>query len=466
MKNKGILTLRDIFNELFSQEVDLSGLEILDYLQRIFPDIYNEEIAESDSKRREFYRPFKNINRPATLNEFLKGNIRENKDSTSYAVVNETKLLLYDLNEKNYIQYKSGYENSKHVTPRESMVCNIKEIIKETDAIKRKEALRRYYKEKNLYNEGMSSAIEKLYESVEEDAFAYLVFLLIAIAIFQSHISELENLYDKKTIDVKIGETVKKELTIKDILKSYTTESLTDKHYQAEYFVYMQRPTYEHIYKKGKLSLKTNSNNEYSYAELTLEDEMFMPHKDGIHPLYKNYKGETILNRRDKLVYSIMTGVNGTIGIMIFRYDAFNYAGMLFRSALFISSYPGKHIPVVQKMLITAKEIQNLDLISGLLKIDSSRINIEKEALDEFIKEHENCKWMKDFKDVLLPFIKSHEKVIYSFAPEELYYNSLSCTSQVNKIEIIELLKSYSMNSSMIECAHLDRTNRLIGELE
>lgn len=457
-----IITLRDLINIIFFPSETMDGEELRRVVRRLLPDIYDPNKTMDDYDGHKVFadlmkEPLNSTESRITNNwgRFLKGNCTP----TNFALINETKKLLDDLNADKIITYKAEI-NEKHVTPRQNMINKIQSWLERDDKFN-KSKLIEYYEEKELYLEEIRSACERLSKCNTLESNTYLVFLLFCISIFQWQINKVENLYDAETIDVILGVKIKETPTIKKIFNNHSIEGLMDKYYHGKYYVYMQKTGYNRVYKKGRLYLSGSDVSNYSYAKLELEDEMIVPNKDEMttemQPLYKNYEGETILNKRDGLVYSMMINTNGTMAILIFKYTAFKYTGMYLRTGLIISSSPARSTPIVQKIIISVMEIEDEKLIQGLLKLDSNKITIEKDSLDEFIKEYELAPWMEEFRKSMLPFIESHAKITYSFTPEELYHYSLPDLDDLNKIEIIELLKAYALNSSIIECTHLEK---------
>lgn len=468
-----LLHLKEIINILWGENNELIKNKLFEKMKEIFPDCYDSNKTESWGNRHEWYTHFIKPTKVGEIHtwetngsgfdRFVGGNVHDG----SYGIAKATRDLLRDLNHDFKIVYKeTATENSKTVSPRESMIENIKTLVAEIDIGEKKKKIRDYYQSKNLHYSEIEEACERLFDNDTMDSFVYLIFLLIVVSIFQGDSCKVKNLYDQDSIDIILKIKKEKRYSIKENLKMQAIDSLFDEYYQGKYIVYMQRPSYDHLYEKGTLDLTVDRFSNYSYANLKLEDKLIAMRTDEEIKLKKEYEGETILNQKDKMVYSIMTGVNGTVGLMIFKYNRFNYQGMLVRTGFFISSYPGRGTPYVQKMIISTKEIKDVRIIEGLLKVDSGNIILEKESLDLFIQKYESAKWMEEFKRKILPFIRNHLKVCYSFTPEELYHYSLANIDEVDKVEIIELLKSYALNNSIIECKHLERTNRMITEYD
>lgn len=446
----------------------LKSKALYDYIiEKIFPDIYDEnKTSDAHNASHEALRSLYKIKQEGSKDSYtywsalLRGNTRPDgtfPEGGTSEFIDDLKISL--LNNK-YITYREGISTKSQSVLR-NMLEKIECLVEEGKILEKTDYLKINLDRECLYTNELVIECNYLFETGTEKSIAYLIFLFILVSFYQEKISELSILYSREKIDAVLNNEEEEISLVKiDTVKSSAFVPLDDKNYKNKYNVYLFKPTYEKKFDCGSLVFEENDDGSLRVM-LELEDVLDTPLQQG-KTFKKIYEGQPIRSIVDELVYIIFTSANGTLSILCFRYDKFNYAEMYYRTALFITSYPRKKVPQVQKMIISLNELKDSDIIDGILKMSSDMVTITERELKNFIKANETEVWMEDFKENLLPFIKAHSEPCYRFSEKELIYYTLCDSDEYTKIEIVKMLKANSVGDNIIDCIDLENLHRVI----
>lgn len=436
-------------------------------LKAILPDIYDKRLT-SNAEYKYSQHLIDNLG-PDVLNKFLNGNRRPENDMY-YA----SRALTDDLEEwllsEDKIIYKTGVKKSSKVTAKENMFQNIYEYVK-TEIPRMSSEHRLFhtfeFTREVLYDDDMVIALKRLLNCGNETCLSYAIFLMFLVSIFRYKIRKFVSFYNDEMINsVLESETIKKStrsflnLDIDSMAYTY----FKDEDYMQQYNVYAFKPEYNRLYHTGQLSMKL-SDQEKANATFILRDQ------ENISSMYckndeKTFMGTPILSCIDEIIYIIFTVGNEVFALMCFKYNKFEPTAMYYRTGLLITSHPKKKIPLVQKIVISSKMLNenHKQYVEGILKMASGKILITEKQMHSFTKEFCDAPWMDSFKRDYVDFMEMHKCYCYSFSEEELLSFTLSDLNEEDKIRALEAIKSKSEHPNIIDCKESEKLHNIFLE--
>ena len=440
MKNK--VTLKGI-RECWGNST-ISAMNNVDFCRVILPDAYDPS-KSSDTKSSSY------LVDNSTLRGFMAGNKKaDKKKDDSFSAARLTKHLMKQLKSNASIAY---IDPSIRKACTKSMVDNIRNLVEETSpsmtpdhAVFTELSISEWWSDQNCEEcNQISNAMERLLKQKTQESIAYALFLLILVAIFRHHVSELVTLYDEKVIQ-RIFESSN------SLDKIYTRNHvpLDDPDYlDKEYHVYLYRSTVDSLYESGTLKM-TIDTNDMSTAILTLTDANSSTERHvGTRPLDFQYKGTPVWDKTDDIVYIVIKcDKNEELRFLCFKYEPFNTGSMYYRTGLMISAEPRNHYPQVQRVCICARAFKDdeIAVVKGMLQINRDKLVLTPDQLDNFMLEIENTNmpWAQEFKTHYKPFIELHKKEVYVFGEAEILTSTLGDISDLDRMRIMLMLKAHS----------------------
>lgn len=460
-KAKERLNLRTIVNVILQEEV-LAREKLYEYIiVNILPDIYNKAITSTEyhGKNHTSIESLYSFmaNDYAYWENFVGAYSRKDGYPTG-----GTKIIREDIKQSIeddlMIIYKETDRN--HCTVKQNMIEKVSNLVENNHLFENKEIFKPYLNKENLYYERLVNVCNELYLDNKKESIIYLFFLLILVAIYQKDVKLFQTLYTEKSIKNVINQNKINPPMLNEVINNPAFVPLDDIKYCHKYHVYLYKARDERKYQAATLEFQLNDNNTID-AVLELKDQAYNPKTNG-KPYRKIFNGKPLVNKIDKLVFTIFVSSNGSVSILVFKYDLFEVNDLEYRTALFISSYSLQRGPQVQKVVISIDELNDNKVIDGILKMSNNQIVITEESLNQFIHENNNQKWMSEFKKTVLPFIKDHEKKYYSFDEDEIISYTKTELEKMVKIDIAKQLKSFSISDEIIDCIDYDLLRRVV----
>lgn len=434
---KPIITLKRIQKSWDLPE--LTALNNEELCCALLPDDCNGQLANLGST-------IQNLG-ASTLGKFVNGNFRS-KNSRTFANVDTTKKMMDRIRTDAQVPYRTSL-NMPPKSCRESMLNNIRSWVERSrPAITGDHALFTQLEliEYDVLNAGEIAQFEILQTTIDSlraentpESITYAIFLLVLTAIFRERMAEIPQLYDLTEVrKALMPENKPDDAAIKD------TVAFADPDYMNDYWLYLFRIGYDRLYTRAHLSMSLDSEAHPS-AVLTLFDPDESAHSNR-RPIDRRFSGTPFRSAHDKTVYVIMKDQNDKLGILAFQHQKFNFGSMYFRSGLFLSTSSDTHVPVVQKVAISARMMNDDELpyVEGFLKTSGTSITLTDYQLQSFQKQFRNYPWMEEFERSLLPFILSHTCKCYRFDEAEILSYSLTELDEQSRLKVMLALKSVS----------------------
>lgn len=426
------VTLRDIKNLWF---LSPDSLKNRDFLLEILPDSYNTELCKNTGP----YCISRNSGAEEGLSDHLITSLmRGNRQTTSGSRMGCSKFTKdfcrkLDYNEA-ILFLNEGKKSERTV---DNMLRKIHRLTVQNEGPKnRQHPLFSQIRIADTDADGSHAstyqkvkvAIEALLAHNSEVCIEYAVFLLIITAVLQYHIAEVAQLYAPETIERVATSVMEVPITQVD---GQNHRHFTDPAYMHEYNVYYYRDGYvtsslggQSAAKEAGLwigKLKMEAVNDRSSATLSVTSKINAP-LSGERLLQRTFHGTPMEACKDDMVYIGMTDENDSFIFLTFAHTEFANAEMYFRSGLLVSSAPETKYPVVQKIVITGRELtdEEIPYVKGLLRTNGKHVVISEGQYEQFMKQFADYPWMKDFKKSYAKLFKAHRKVFYSFSEEEL----------------------------------------------
>lgn len=383
----------------------------------------------------------------STLGKFLNGNLRS-KHSRAFANADITRRMIDHIQANNLIPYRSELEMPPR-TCRESMLCNIRKWVDRT--LPPMTGEHPLFTSLSLIDEETLSSGEKeqfyiLQETINAlrsdgtpEALTYAIFLLVLTSIFRHQMAALPELYDLQTVRETLCATQSAELPI-----PANQAPFVDPDYMNDYWLYLFRIGYNRLYSRAHLSMRLDENGT-PLAELSLYDTNDSAVINRV-PIDRRFTGTPYRSAQDKAVYIVMQDQNDKLGILTFSHQNFNFGPMYFRSGLFLSTSSESNVPMVQRVAISARKLEQEELpyAEGFLKTSGTGITLTDQQLQAFLKQFQNYPWMEEFERSILPFINSHACKCYRFDEAEILSYSLTELDEQDRLKIMLALKSLS----------------------
>ena len=455
------VTLKEIL--LRWQQPILQGCSRKEFCYALLPDAYNVRFC-GDPGTTSY---LDNIS-DSVLRKFVTGNYAQ-KGSERYAHAQFTNDIIEKLRSNSIFYYKDDRPCTGY---RQNMLHKIQLLVKGT--LPPMTAQHPLFTQLGLVDEAQAKAtpywsyletlqrsMDRLLENGSEGALSYAVFLLVLMAILREQgMAQLFELYEPAAINRLLElENCQSDGVLTNQV------SFSDPNYMYSYHLYLYTEASDCLYKAGSLSLSRPSETR-TQAALNIIFEDFQ----GIDR-ESQYTGSTMFSPRDDMVYALMTSPEGQMAFLCFKHEKFKFQKMYFRSALLIRPAPRTHVPQVQKVILTSKNLsgEELSYVEGALKFNDAQIFLTEQQLEDFRHTFAECSWMEEFDRTLLPFIKQHEKTYYSFSGDELLSCSLSSLSEQERLQIMLLLKKSADSTSpelynLIRCIDPLNIHRLFRE--
>ena len=445
------------------QQPILQGCSRKEFCYALLPDAYNVRFC-GDPGTTSY---LDNIS-DSVLRKFVTGNYAQ-KGSERYAHAQFTNDIIEKLRSNSIFYYKDDRPCTSY---RQNMLHKIQLLVRGT--LPPMTAQHPLFTQLGLVDEAQAKAtpywsyletlqrsMDRLLENGSEGALSYAVFLLVLTAILREQgMAQLFELYEPAAI----SRLLELENCQSDGVLTNQV-SFSDPNYMYSYHLYLYTEASDCLYKAGSLSLSRPSETR-TQAALNIIFEDFQ----GIDR-ESQYTGSTMFSPRDDMVYALMTSPEGQMAFLCFKHEKFKFQKMYFRSALLIRPAPRTHVPQVQKVILTSKNLsgEELSYVEGALKFNDAQIFLTEQQLEDFRHTFAECSWMKEFDRTLLPFIKQHEKTYYSFSGDELLSCSLSSLSEQERLQIMLLLKKSADSTSpelynLIRCIDPLNIHRLFRE--
>lgn len=294
-------------------------------------------------------------------------------------------------------------------------------------------------------------AMERLLKQRTQESISYALFLLILVAIFRHHVSELEHLYNE--------EALRRIFDASNTLdKVYTRNHvpLEDPDYlDTDYHVYLYRSTIDSLYESGTLRMTVDTNG-MSTAILSLVDSNSSAQRHGgSRPVDLRYRGTPVLDKADDIVYIVFKDEqNEDLRFLCFKYEQFSAGTMYYRTGLMISPEPRNRYPQVRRVCICSRAVdpEEIPVVKGMLQTNGSRLMLTADQLDSFMEEIEraNMPWAREFREHYKPFIELHKKEVYVFDEAEILTSTLGEISDLDRMRIMLMLKAHSATRSSV----------------
>lgn len=461
-KPKKRLNLRTIVNT-FLQENNLVGEKLYQFIiLNILPDIYNKEITSEKyhEKNHQAIDSLKDyyVDSYAYWENLIGGYSRQNGKYATGGTKRIKEDIKESLDSDLMIIYKAT--DSKQCSVKENMLNKIENLIEKYDLLSNKDILEEYIQKEFLYSDKLVNVCHELYMNQTKDSLVYLFFLFILVAIYQGDIKSFQTLYNQATITRIIHGKNQSTPIFNEVINSPAFVPFNDQKYCHHYHLYLTKARENRKWQNATIEFKLNENNKMM-ATLTLQDQVYDPNHIG-NTYKKIYTGTPMLNKIDKLVFTLLTSSNGSLAILIFKYDLFESSDLEYRTALFISGYSLQKGPQVQKAVISIDELKENHVIDGILKMSNQHIMITEESLNQFMDENKDKEWMIEFKEKLLPFIKEHEKKYYSFDEDEIISYTNTELIRLIKMDIAKQLKAKSISDDIIHCIDYEQIRRVV----
>jgi hypothetical protein len=311
----------------------------------------------------------------------------------------------------------------------------------------------------------LKTAVQTLCTQETEATFAYGVFLLMVAAIAQQMLPSVRDLFSTTAISQVIKEDG--GLTLIET-SSELHIPFTDPHYLHHYRVYLFREHTNEVFPFASLSMDP-ALGQHPTATLVIQSPYNM--HDGEEQIFcRTFRGRPMLSIKDDCVYIAMSDDHDQLfGLLTFHYTPFRVSPMYYRSGFWIRSSQETHRPQVQKVVITATDLDEdmMPYVKGLLKMDSKQFMISQRQLDIFLETFQNAPWMEDFRQNYLPMFDNHKKVFYCFNDDEILSCSVSDLPPTERLKVLLALKSVDPPSNaedrkFIRCEDPSGTYRLV----
>lgn len=408
---------------------ELNGMDKAQFCAAILPDSFDCTCSAQPELYTHLCMP------PRTMSKFLNGN-QHDKDSNYFAHSGLTRSLMDQIRYDRAIIYQD--EKRKCYT-RKSMLEKLERWVNQT--IPKMDGSHALFTKLRLVNmKELSSSdqgyfkplvdcIDTLRKMNTSRSLAYALFLIILTAIFRQSMASLPELYSPQVIE-DMSTTASSELG---------TE-FTDPGYMGDYSIYVYRTATNRMFEDGVLSLKSDPNGGCK-AKLSIIATDDSP-DSGYPPLRYLYEGKAMYSDRDKMVYIPMKDQFNSIGVLVFHYERFITGPMYYRTALFLSSAARTKYPQVRRAAICARNLEPREIayVQGVLKAGGQQIVLTDRQLEDFCSVFRDYPWMEEFKQVFLPFIRSH--VCYCLDEGEILANSMSRLDELDRMRMMLALKS------------------------
>jgi len=383
----------------------------------------------------------------STLGKFVNGNLRS-KHSRSFANADITKRMIDHIRADHLVPYHSELEMPPR-TCRESMLCNIRQLVDRTlPAMTGDHPLFTCLAlmDESTLNDGEREQFRILQDTIDglrsdgtPEALTYAIFLLALTSIFRHQMATLPELYDLQAVRETLSATPGTGLPM-----AANQAPFTDPDYMNDYWLYLFRIGYSRLYSRAHLSMCLDENG-MPQAELSLYDTNDSAALSRT-PIDRRFTGIPYRSSHDKTVYIVMQDQNDKLGILTFKHQKFNFGPMYFRSGLFLSTSSDSNVPMVQRVAISARKLEQEELpyAEGFLKTSGTGITLTDQQLQAFLKKFQNYPWMEEFERSILPFINSHACKCYRFDEAEILSYSLTELDEQDRLKIMLALKSIS----------------------
>jgi hypothetical protein len=286
----------------------------------------------------------------------------------------------------------------------------------------------------------LHQAIALLTEQETEATFTYAIFLLLVAAIAQQMLPQAGELYSPAAVQQVIKSDGGPAL-----IETFAEKHIpfTDPHYLHDYHIYLFRESTNSLYQYATLSITAPQGGRPS-ATLVTRNEYESP-VDGDGIFIRTYHGKPMLSLMDDCVYIAMSDERDELfGLLHFHYTPFRFAAMYYRSGFWLRSNPGNHRPQLQKVIITARALEESELpyVKGLLKLDSKQLMLTQRQVDIFLEEFRDAPWMPDFLQNYYPMFENHKKTFYCFDEDEILSCSISDLPPMERLKVLLALKS------------------------
>ena len=408
---------------------ELNNMDKQHFCAAILPDSFDSAISAQPNLYMYLSMPDR------TMSKFLNGNCHD-KDSKYFANANMTKELMDQIRYDRPVLYK---DSTRKCSTRKSMIDKLENLINQTrpkvdadhplftqlcivdlDALEPTE--RSYFKE-------LLECVDTLRHMNTNKSLAYALFLIILTAIFGTYMASLPDLYSPQAV--------------KELHHPYTEgmgTDFTDPAYMGDFHVYLCHTASDRLFQNGMLTLRNEKDSETTAQLQILAVDEFID--DQRPPVKYVFKGKALYSDRDKMVYIPMKDQHNSFGILVFHYEQFLTGPLYYRTALFLSSAARTKYPQVRKVAICARKLEDREIpyIKGVLKATGRQIVLTDRQLEAFCRTFQNYPWMEEFKQVFLPFIKTH--ACYCFDEGEILANSMSSLDELDRLRMMLALKS------------------------